>query len=156
MVLWHIKTYWGLNLCYVIRQYRHEFVPFEDIIRTVSCDYYCNTISLLHRKKFQEYNCRKVIKHFTFTSVDFEITTVKMNSSLFYSKFTSVLYDKTAPCAEFVSFWCKKANTTTYNSGLVMSGSAALNVGAGLVSWKRHLTSRYTRARSLAGRIAYS
>ena len=31
----------------MIRQYRHEFVPFEDIIRTVSCDYYCNTISLL-------------------------------------------------------------------------------------------------------------
>ena len=31
----------------MIRQYRHDFVPFEDIIRTVSCDYYCNTISLL-------------------------------------------------------------------------------------------------------------
>ena len=45
--LWHIKTYWWLNLCYFMRQYRNEFLPFEDIIRTVSWDHYCNTISLL-------------------------------------------------------------------------------------------------------------
>ena len=50
----------------------------------------------------------------------------------------------TIPCTEFVCFQCKKLNTTTYNSGLVMSDSAARNVGAGLVSWTHHFTSRCT------------
>jgi hypothetical protein len=69
---------------------------------------------------------------------------MQRNSLLFYNKFTLVLYDMTTPCAEFVYFQCKKLNTTTYNSGLVMSDSAAHNVGAGHASGTRHLTSRYT------------
>ena len=70
---------------------------------------------MYHRKKFQEYNCRKAMKYFTFTS---SCSTVEMNSFLFYNQFTSVLCDITAPCAEFVCFQCKKLNTTC-NSGLL-------------------------------------
>ena len=28
--------------------YRQQFAPFEGVIRTESCDYYCNTINNLH------------------------------------------------------------------------------------------------------------